>query len=898
MYRGTQNMDVQMNQQMKQNTPTSSKNSILTGDFNSLSRLGGESPSFVKQWTVFSNTITRWALFVFMSLFFAANGAGANCPQCNATLIAYPWYPPQAHIQAAAPANGQICFGSTFTTTATLVPFASGAPVPNAWHYYCPNNPGSCSWVATTYGSYSYSNIAWTWTLTRPDYTTTSGSGATVTFLVDQFGGSFGYSISFTAVATIPLWITVSPDYQRQYTFSGTLYLTTACENCSTCASSGGCTQVQLSSVDVKMSMGPMRFKKNSIGRLRIHEEKPSPELATPFTLKYEGFEGEEHGVEVIRDGEMLRQIRSPHVLADVIVVNGQKYEVRFYDDPGVKKDGLYRPEATHLMSTTVIENPDSGVFNRLKVTRRNGEKTREAVYAWNEGTSEWALENGGGLKRESLKREFQDRAKVETRQITDGMGNLVKKAIHREEFVPGKYRKVEDIEDPDGAQLRKTVLYDAEGKLIQEINPDGSWQYYQYNEKKLKWRVYSSYLNQDPTNDSLLCRMTEYSYQPVDGKDDGSVRSAHPRCTIEYLKGQEIGRTYYVISPGEEQKIQCQTPGAAWNAPDNLVTVTRKYVDGPFADELKRLFNADGTVELHEFEISANGRQRTETVYRGQPNADRTGVIKGTKTVTVTGIGGDTVMRQVTDIASGLVIEREVHSTVGDDKRTHRVDYLDGTFETQTYGCCGQVEREVDRQGIETAYAYDDLDRRILTSRNGLTFIENLDAEGRVLERIRQGTDGSQVILARNTFDLAGRLLTKTDAQEAKTTHSYAVDNLGQRIVTTTYPDGGQRSESYARDGRLLKLAGSATHPVRYGYDLEIDNGISRETTWEIKLDADGNDTQEWTKTHRDMLGRGYKRIHADGAFEQSFFNQKNQLWKRQDADGVINLQQYNGCD
>jgi RHS repeat-associated protein len=638
-----------------------------------------------------------------------------------------------------------------------------------------------------------------------------------------------------------------------------------------------------------------MRFKKHSVGRLRIHEEKPSVELATPLALKYEGFEDAEHGVEVIRDGEMLRQVKSPQVLADIVVINARKYEVRFYNNPGVFRDGLYHPQARDLRSTTVIENPDSRVFNRLKVTRKNGEKSREAVYAWHQETSEWALESGGGLKRESLKRGTQDIAKVDTRQITDARGNLVKKTIRRVEEVLGKYSKVEDIEDPDGAQLRKTVLYDAEGKLVQEIHPDGAWEYYQYNDKRQKWRVFSSYLNQDPTTDPALCRMTEYSYQAVGGKDDGSVRSAYPRCVVEYLKGQEIRRTYYVISAGEEQQIQCQTPGAAWDAPDNLVTITRKYIDGPFKDELKSVFYPDGTIELHAFEISVDGQRRTATVYKGQSNTDQTGVVKGTKTVTVIGIGSETIRRQVTDVASGLVIEQEDHSTVKDDTRAHRVDYLDGTHETRTYGCCGQVEAEVDRQGVETSYAYDDLDRVIATSRNGITEIATLDTMGRILARVRQADDGSQIVLERNTYDMAGRQIASVNAQGGQTLIAHSTDAQGQNLITTTYADGGQMSATYARDGRLIKMTGNAAKPVRYAWDVEADEGVGREMSAIVKLDGNGNDTSEWVRMYQDMLGRPYKQVYSDGVFDQTFYNQKGQIWKRQDPDGIVTLSQYN---
>jgi YD repeat-containing protein len=204
-------------------------------------------------------------------------------------------------------------------------------------------------------------------------------------------------------------------------------------------------------------------------------------------------------------------------------------------------------------------------------------------------------------------------------------------------------------------------------------------------------------------------------------------------------------------------------------------------------------------------------------------------------------------------------------------------------------------VETHVDREGVETSFAYDALDRVIATTRNGITEIQTLDPVGRLLARTRQGTDGSQVVLERNTYDRAGRLIANADVRTGPTIYVYALDGVGQRIVTATFADGGQKIETYAADGRLVKLTGSATRPVRYGNDVEIESGVNREIRYEVKLDAAGNDTSEWVKVFRDMLGRNYKRQYADGAAEFNFYNAKGQLWKRQDADGVVNLQAYN---
>ena len=693
--------------------------------------------------------------------------ANPTCP--THSLIMYLWANDFPHLNATVPqAPESECFGSSFSVTASWSYSSAGSA-----HYYCPYSSG-CNYSEDAPAWY-YTNVIYSWTVLKPDQTEDSGSGTTASFTLDQQGS---YAITFFASgyhSHTERWTSPIGQQPQETTIS------VDCGNdCYTCTS-GGCSRPYLGSVDLRMSMGHRRFKAYPIGRLRIHEAKPGANLATPSALKYEGFQGVEEGLEFIRDGEVLRQVRSPQVLADIVTVNAQKYEVHFYSNPGALNNGLYQPNPADWISTITVENPDVGAYNRLKVTRTSGDRVREAIYAYHEDTSEWQLETGNGLKKETLKRETQGTVQLETRQVFDPAGQLVKKRLVRTDAAPGQYRKVEEIEDPDGAKLGKISYYDVNGRLVQVTQPDGSWEYTQYTAEYKKWRVFSSYGNQVPTTSPALCRMTEYAYEPVSVQDDGSVRSAHPRCAVDYLKGQEIARTFYVISPGEERKIQCQTPGAAWNAPDNLVTVTRKYTDGPFANELKSVSYPDGTVDLYQYEISGDNQRLTTTIYRGGPNADRNGIVKGTKTVTVIGLGAETILRQVTDVESGLLVEQEVHTTPDDAKNAHRIDYLDGTHETSTYGCCGLVETYADRDGMVTSYAYDTLDRIMATTRNGITEMQALDPVNRVLSRTRQGSDGNQIVLERNTYDLAGRVLTKADVRSGRTTFAYAIDGSGR---------------------------------------------------------------------------------------------------------------------
>jgi YD repeat-containing protein len=197
-------------------------------------------------------------------------------------------------------------------------------------------------------------------------------------------------------------------------------------------------------------------------------------------------------------------------------------------------------------------------------------------------------------------------------------------------------------------------------------------------------------------------------------------------------------------------------------------------------------------------------------------------------------------------------------------------------------------------RQGTVIAYYRDPLKQQAAIKQNGITITNALDASGRVLKTIRIGSDDSQIVQSKYGYDILGNQIASTNALGQSTTYSEIITNY-QRLRSTTFPDGSTRIELFYRDGQLAKITGTAVHPVRYEYGTEQDGSIWRLFTKEIKLDANGNDTSEWTKTYKDMLGRSYKSVFSDGATRESFYNTKGQLVKQIDPDGVITLYAYN---
>ena len=178
---------------------------------------------------------------------------------------------------------------------------------------------------------------------------------------------------------------------------------------------------------------------------------------------------------------------------------------------------------------------------------------------------------------------------------------------------------------------------------------------------------------------------------------------------------------------------------------------------------------------------------------------------------------------------------------------------HLDGTYEETAYGCCG-IDSTTARDGVVTAYSHDALGRTTDQLQNGITESTTYDAQNRVIGLARTGTNSSTITLTTRGYDLAGRVLAKTNALGGVTTFAYTFNTNGQQIITITNPDGGTRIETYYADGHLAKLTGTAVQSLRVDYGVEQDGSVWRQYSKEIKLDTNGNDKSEWVKTYSDV--------------------------------------------
>jgi RHS repeat-associated protein len=640
------------------------------------------------------------------------------------------------------------------------------------------------------------------------------------------------------------------------------------------------------------LSLGKDSFGQGA-GALVAAASSPKPSLCTPAGLEYFGSLA---NVDLIRSPNgSLRQAKSEQLLANILSNSPSSYAIECYSPAQIlaKENGLYRTNGSPPISSVTVSQGAS--TNQLLIVATGG-TTDTYDYTWSAADQGWTLTSGGGLRKQT--RSWNASALVRTNTVRNSSNQVVyQEAEHFRDLGQGWGLVLSKrVVGPQGPALTtQWSYYDNAaadgvnfGKLRMVIQPSGAWTAYQYATNGWLTKEVSQFLNAATNAAESQCRVVAYDYTPV-------VTNCFCTRRVETLLGEEIARQYTLNYGSEIRTIQCQTPGNTnLDAADNLVTVTRNYYDGDFVGKPKSVSNPDGTMQLYSYTTNSAGM--TTVVSSGQPNTNATAILDGTATTSVTGLAGETISRTVVDIASAVTTSQDDYDYGGDDLHlSYTLHHLDGTSESVNYGCCGP-ETSTDRDGTPTYFTYDALHRQVGTTRNGITTTTILDPAGNALATVRVGTDNSQITLRQAAYDVAGRVTREINALNGTNTYYQTLDGTGQTVKTTTYPDGGTRIETYYQDGSPRSVSGTAAFGARYDYGVQAESGTARPYTREIKLSTTGSDTGEWTKTYNDMLGRGYKTVYADGASSQSLYNNKGQLCKQTDPDGVATLYQYNG--
>ena len=626
------------------------------------------------------------------------------------------------------------------------------------------------------------------------------------------------------------------------------------------------------------------------MGALRIAESVPAGVLGTPASLRYSSAWD---GVEVIRDSaEAIRQVKTPQCLADVVTETADRFRVDFYDANhiGALTDGLYDQAGQTRYTAWIIENVDTVNNDNLKVTQVKGTSSIVSEFVWDAAGQGWELTEGNGVRKET-KTAVVD-AITQTRTVTTVVRNAADQAVSKsvatyKDFAWGR-ELIESVADPDGAALTTTrTFYDdsvtdggAYKKPKEETRPDGSWARYEYDTEGRRTKTVEPFLDAAPASAENLCKVTTVIY--LDSKPQ--------ETRVVTILGQEVERGYKVNSDNKfhiTKDIVCTVSGAAYDAPTNLVTLTELVAAGAFIGEIERVENPDGTGRTYQYSETATAK--TTVVASGAMTVATVG--SGTRTTTVTDIAGNLIAESSEDIASQQTLSLQTVTNQDVFGRPTVIDYHDGTTETFEYGCCG-VALRTDIEGISTSYTYDAFKRVLTETRAGITTANAYDADGRVLSRTRIGSDASEIILETNTYDLAGRQMSVTDALTHSTSYAYSVDSAGRPVVTVTHPDTGTEISVRHKDGRACTVSGTAVAPRKWLYGVDTGVGFFSQ---EIKIGAGDSET-EWIKTWQDHAGRTPRQQVAGQAVSTSSYNVGGQLVGTVDPDGVQMLFAHDG--
>ncbi len=215
------------------------------------------------------------------------------------------------------------------------------------------------------------------------------------------------------------------------------------------------------------------------------------------------------------------------------------------------------------------------------------------------------------------------------------------------------------------------------------------------------------------------------------------------------------------------------------------------------------------------------------------------------------------------------------------------QVVYPDGARVTYEYDLSHhQVVRKTDERGIITEYKYDTNGNRtrmveaVDTSDERITEWE-YDADGNlVLERLVGDANTAEAV-TQMTYDVAGNMLSKTDAESHTT--NYAYDIMGN-LRTMEDPRGNTWEYVYDSKGQLREAIDPLTHATRYEYDA-YGNKVK-------EIDAEGLELQYEYDLHNNLIQSTAIADPNDpsaNVIAIYAYNDNNQLIRQIDPEGKI---------
>lgn len=654
-----------------------------------------------------------------------------------------------------------------------------------------------------------------------------------------------------------------------------------SCTSCQGGQNLPGAVTAATGSLDVRVSLGP-DSRGRLAGYLYLHSDHPGPSLLSPTSLIYSSPGILQPCPDV--GGTILHANVNVSIAADA-----QGYTLWF-----TNKEGVF------VASVSISSNNNT---NQLLITETLGAEgnPRTLLFTYasaNANAWTWELAEGGGVRVESRSTVWTGTLdRTDTIVVKNSAGAVATRTTEISHVFPWGLALVQRVSGTGDAAKTNTWDYYQDriadgssfGQLRQVTGPGGYWERYQCDALGRLTNKVSGFGANLPGTPDAINRATQVSY------------ASNLITTVDRILNTEVGRTYEIHTLHADaieqiQTIRCAQANGPVNDAANLTNVIWRRIsdyDGGYAWDRQAELRPDGTMSLYVYysggAIVATGDANASWADKMSWSlASTLAIADGNLTTVTLGTWGETQSRHVIDIATQIITDHDDYNynTYDGLHRSHTVTHADQTSESLFYACCG-LRFSTNRDGVATEYFYDAARRQVGSERLGVTTTNIVDAAGNVLTRYRLA--GTTIREWSAVYDDTRRVLRETNALFGVTQHSYGYPSAGGTSHTNTYPDNSQRVEIYNADGSLQSVTGSATFPVYYSYGVDQDGAWTQET----KGSADGG---EWVRRYTDTLGRVYKIVHPGNAFSQSFFNEKGQLWKQRDPDGVTTLFGYNG--
>lgn len=663
-----------------------------------------------------------------------------------------------------------------------------------------------------------------------------------------------------------------------------------------------------------RVAMGGLK-NGGSAGNIEIREAGFSANVFTPGALVYNSASSD---VDVVIPGGVLRQVKAPKALADIVTLSSTSYEIRFYAPNyiGAKVNGEYTLTggATPFVKYKVEQY--AGSSTKIRITKYVGARSWQTrleqsgsvwtLFDWYEGASHlrkkiWTVDVNGDV----------------TIDVQNGSGALVTR--NREDYSTyGWGQELWTEYFGYGYQNLDTVYdYYSDRKIKSMIRPDGSWIKYEYMTGFLKllsktYEPYEDYVTAPPATSNWEGKVTTYTYE-----NDWQGQAVMPDVVETKIK-MNGGASSVTTAKTEYAYNFTQTISASgrtlplvevkrrdhYNASGGyLETVTKSF--RPDADVnsgtnpyylqglTHSVVNPDKTVVAHVylrgqlsagvFTPSATGADRAEHVYIGSTDP-AAGTI-----LTVTGDNGSAYGVETLYLVPHVSSRKEtVRNSVGDVIWT--ADYLyTGTGyaflggEYSTYDTLGNLTQITEYQQGAAGYVsyvtytatYADGLKTVETDRLGATTTyTNFDAMGRPTKQVKQGYGTIPSIETHFEYDAEGRV-TKTKlgaTSQIITTSSYdyagrvtqeaAPGQSGNITVSYSYPSDRVVRKTYPDGGYVDETffydgrlkSVTGTAVIPKYVDYSIDPASGVE---EEKTALNSALTHGWKKIRMDWLGR-----------------------------------------